>query len=423
MPSIFVPSHTGRSRPRALTGVTVFALLLVALGSGFLNAQNGNSREIPVVYETLTGKRQGVLTPVTSETRELPIGDSSVALGELIGIEFSGKIADSAASATLVLRGGGFWRGRLDLRRLTDGEQVFWNCPSLTRVLEIPLESIQRYLSAGAPGDSLESAEQDSDQLLTTDGARLSGILESLDSTGVSFDDESLGLLKIEWAKVLAFQLIALDESTEDQAATGPSVHIVARDGSSPIGTLIQLDSEEIRFRSVNDQEVRMPTDRLLRIEFPNDRVVDLTDRTPATVEEGLGKDRWFPWTWRRDRNVLGTPLTIGARTFDRGIGVHSNSLLTFSIEDGDATLSGYAGMDASSRPRDDEPEIGNARFSILVDGETVWGPHDLSWQNAPRPFSIPLKNGKTFSLKVEMGSGIHILDRANWVSTRIIRD
>ena len=59
MPSIFVPSHTGRSRPRALTGVTVFALLLVALGSGFLNAQNGNSREIPVVYETLTGKRQG----------------------------------------------------------------------------------------------------------------------------------------------------------------------------------------------------------------------------------------------------------------------------------------------------------------------------------------------------------------------------
>lgn len=410
--------------PREIRPVVLFLLAFLSLSSWTTEivGQNSELREIPVVYQTLQGKVQSTLSIITPETSSLKMGESTASLKDLVQIEFSGKVAESSASANLVLREGGSWRGRFDLRRLDGGDQIYWNSPSLTQVLEIPLESIEKYLAIGVDESELGTGSTDSDFLLTADGAKLTGILESLDMNQITFDDESLGLLKIEWSKVRAFQLVALDDETAEPGDSGISVDVVTRDGSTPKGLLLQLDTEEVRLRIDSGQEIRIPIDRILRINFANDRVVSLTDRTPIEVVEGLGEGRWFPWSWQKDRNVLGSQLTIGARSFDQGIGVHSNSLLSFKIEPGDLTLNGFAGMDASAKPRDEEPEIGNARFSILVDGKMVWGPHDISWQDAPRPFSVPLAESSKFTLKVEMGSGIHILDRANWVATQIIR-
>ena len=416
---------TSEPRPKLeIRPIALFLLTFLSLPSWTMEitAQESGLREIPVVYQTLEGKYQSTLATITPETSTLKMGEAIASLEDLVQIEFSGKVAESSASANLILREGGSWRGRFDLRRLDGGDQTYWNSPSLTQVLELPLESIEKYLANGVDEAELGEGSTDSDFLLTADGAKLTGILESLDMNQITFDDESLGLLKIEWAKVRAFQLVALDDEAADPGDNGLSIDVMTRDGSTPKGTLLKLDTEEVRLRTGSGQEIRIPVDRILRINFANDRVVSLTDRTPIEVVEGLGEGRWFPWSWQKNRNVLGSPLTIGARSFDQGIGVHSNSLLSFKVEPGDLTLNGFAGMDASAKPRDEEPEIGNARFSILVDGKVVWGPHDISWQDAPRPFSVPLAESANFTLKVEMGSGIHILDRANWVATQIIR-
>ena len=413
------PRMTMETRETALFLLAILSLLAWAPA---LSGQEPDRREIPVVYQTLQGKIQGSLSSIRPETSSLSIGDSEIPLKDLVQIEFSGKVPESSASANLILRDGGSWRGRFDLRRLDGGDQVYWNSPSLTQVLELPLELIEKYFATGIEESELGEITTDSDVLLTADGARLTGILESLEMNQVTFDDESLGLLNIEWSKIRAFQLVALDDEPRESTSGGLSIDVITREGSTPKGRLLQLDPEEARLQIGNGIEVRIPIGRILRVNFANDRVVSLTDRTPIEVIEGLGEGRWFPWSWQRNRNVLGSPLTIGARTFDRGIGVHSNSELTFKAEPGDMTLNGFAGMDASAKPKDEEPEIGNARFSILVDGNVVWGPHDISWQDAPRPFSIPLEEKKNFTLKVETGSGIHILDRANWVATQIIR-
>ncbi|MGB1809677.1 MAG: NPCBM/NEW2 domain-containing protein [Planctomycetota bacterium] len=419
-------SHlTSETRPKMeIRLIALFLLAFLSLPSwtSEIAGQESERREIPVVYQTLQGKFQSTLATITPETSTLKMGESTASLKDLVQIEFSGKVAESSAAANLVLREGGSWRGRFDLRRLDGGDQIYWNSPSLTQVLELPLESIERYLATGVDEAEIGEGSTDSDFLLTADGAKLTGILESLDMKQITFDDESLGLLKIEWPKVRAFQLVALDDEPEEPMESSLSIDVVTRDGSTPKGLLIQLDTEEARFRTGSGQEIRIPVDRILRINFANDRVVSLTDRTPIEVVEGLGEGRWFPWSWQKDLNVLGSPLTIGARSFDQGIGVHSNSLLSFKVEPGDLTLNGFAGMDASAKPKDEEPEIGNARFSILVDGKVAWGPYDISWQDAPRPFSVPLKESTIFTLRVEMGSGIHILDRANWVATQIIR-
>ena len=389
-------------------------------------------KEIPVVYETLRGKFSETLRPMTSESKVISINGQEIPIEELIELELSGKMADSSASATLYLRNGGFWRGRIDHPGLpsSDSDQdpamqetLFWNSSALVRALPVPIDAVHRYLAAGESPDILSENQADNDLLLTKDGARLEGILESFDSQSITFDDESLGMLQIEWQKVRGFQLVALDEKPAEVSQTNINVSVLTRDGSAPTGTLLEINSQEIALENSFGQEIRIPTSLVLRVGFSNARVISLTDRSPTLIDEGLGEGRWFPWKWQKDRNVLGNPLTIGSRSFNKGIGVHSNSLLTFNIEPEDKTLNGYAGMDSSSRPKDEEPEIGCARFSIWVDGVSVWGPKDISWKDAPVPFTIDLEGKKTFSLKVEMGSGIHILDRANWVSTRIFRN
>ena len=382
-------------------------------------------RELPVVYETLSGRISSMLTPISQSDQSFALEGEQTPIEDLIAIEFSGKEADSSPYATVHLRGGGFWKGRIDRRRLgsdSSDELIYWNSPSLSKALPIPIDSLESFIAAGEPANLMVSESSENDVLLTKDGARLIGILEKFGSDKITFDDESLGILQVEWAKVRGFKLVSLTDS-DPQPSESFKIHISTRDGSVPQGQLLTLNSEALSFSIADGSEVAIPIDRILKVTFQNKRVQPLADREPIKVEEGLGPDRWFPWTWQKNRNVLGNGLRIGARNFDLGIGVHSNSLLTFAIEAGDSSLSGFAGMDSSSRPKDDEPEIGCARFSILVDGDCVWGPHDLSWQDAPLPFKIDLSGKTSVSLKVEMGSGHHILDRANWVSTRIFKE
>ena len=212
--------------------ITLFLLAFLSLSSWTteITGQESELREIPAVYQPLQGKFPGILSTITPETSTLKIGDSTASLKDLVQIEFSGKVAESSASANLILREGGSWRGRFDLRRLDGGDQIYWNSPSLTQVLELPLESIEKYLATGVDESELGEGSTDSDFLLTADGAKLTGILESLDMNQITFDDESLGLLKIEWSKVRAFQLVALDDEPEEPAKSGFSIDVVTRD-------------------------------------------------------------------------------------------------------------------------------------------------------------------------------------------------
>ena len=213
------PSQPRSTMETRETALFLLAFLSLLAWAPALSGQEPDRREIPVVYQTLQGKIQGSLSSIRPETSSLSIGDSEIPLKDLVQIEFSGKVPESSASANLILRDGGSWRGRFDLRRLDGGDQVYWNSPSLTQVLELPLELIEKYFATGVEESELGETTTDSDVLLTADGARLTGILESLEMNQVTFDDESLGLLNIEWSKIRAFQLVALDDEPRRVAA------------------------------------------------------------------------------------------------------------------------------------------------------------------------------------------------------------
>jgi len=71
-----------------------------------------------------------------------------------------------------------------------------------------------------------------------------------------------------------------------------------------------------------------------------------------------------------RDRSVIGTPLTIGERKFDRGLGTHSIGQIAIASPDPIERFSAWIGVDHNDRTRGG---AGSVVFSIEADGREVF--------------------------------------------------
>ena len=378
---------------------------------------------IDVVIETVLGEIKAPHPTFSGDLPGIEVAGSTVEMRDILSIRFPSHKFHRQPREQILLRNGTLWRGQLKRDVDPSGDTIQWQSPSLPAPMRISLEDLAEYRTHQSPATPFPDPIADSDQLLTSDGALLTGILESLRVEGVLFDDPSLGPLTIPWSKLFAFRLIEIPTDRPPPTDQQLPVRVQTVAGSEIYGALLQLDPTALRLRQPDLQELAIPTSQVVQIHFELERIIPLTQRPPLKVDEGLPQSDWFPWTWRKDLNVLGQPLQIGARQFASGIGVHSRSHLTFSVEEGDRTLVGIAGIDASSRPPDEEPGIGCADFSILVDGVKKFDGGTLSWKDPGVDFRIDLKGAEKFTLRVDLGPGHHILDRANWAMIRIIRD
>jgi hypothetical protein len=375
-----------------------------------------------VEVETIDGSIRCEIPVIGAESSEISILGTIFPLRDILSIRFRPDEREAQPRDRIILRNHSRWTGKLLLDPQRPTDTVQWITPSLESPLTISLEDLVMFATSIAPAVPFPQPDPDSDQLLTREGAMLSGILEDLHQRGVRFDDPSLGSLEIPWSKVVAFRLV--DVPSENPAPLQGTIPIRIRtvDQSQIRAHLVQIDQEAATFSRSTGQQCQISLDRIIDIHFELGRVVALAQREPIAVNEGAPATTWFPWTWKKDRNVLGNPLQIGGITYEHGLGVHSRSLLTYSIEEGDQYLTGIAGMDISSRPPDDQEGIGCAEFRILIDGDERWSAGVLSWKSPASPFRIALEGAKSFTLVVDLGPGHHILDRANWAQIRVIR-
>ena len=375
-----------------------------------------------VEVETIDGSIRCEIPVIGAESSEITILGTIFPIRDILSIRFHTDAREAQPRDRIILRNQSQWTGKILLDPQRPADTVQWITPSLQSPLTISLDDPVLFATSIAPAVPFPQPDPDSDQLLTREGALLSGILEDLNQRGVRFDDPSFGSLEIPWSKVVAFRLVEVPVENPSPLEGTIPIRIRTVDQSQIRAHLVQIDQEAATFSRSTGQQCQISLDRIIDIQFELGRVVALAEREPIAVNEGAPATTWFPWTWKKDRNVLGNPLQIGGVVYERGLGVHSISRLTYSIEEGDQFLTGIAGMDISSRPPDEQDGIGCAEFRILVDGDERWSAGVLSWKSAASPFRIALKDAKSFTLVVDLGPGHHILDRANWAQIRIIR-
>ena len=144
-----------------------------------------------------------------------------------------------------------------------------------------------------------------------------------------------------------------------------------------------------------------------LNVSVASAQTVWLDQLDLSTITQGYG-------TPKSNKSIDGNTLTIAGKTFERGIGTHSESLLTI-ILDGQATLfTAFVGIDDEVKGQHPAAE-----FIINGDGKMLWSSGIMRLGDAAKPCSVRLEGVKKLELLVTDGGNGNYYDHVNWVDAR----
>lgn len=188
---------------------------------------------------------------------------------------------------------------------------------------------------------------------------------------------------------------------------------IQLRDGSSLWAAVAKLEQGRLSARLAEDAELVLPWDAVCRLDVRSSRMVFLSDLDPiGVVEEALVT---YAGPWRRDRNVVGGPLTLGKTVYEKGLGVHSRCRLTYEVGGRYDTFAAVIGLDASAAGK------GDCVFAVSADGKELLKKR-MRGTDRPAPVRLRIAAASQLTLSVEWGEDLDLADRANWCDARLLK-
>lgn len=149
-----------------------------------------------------------------------------------------------------------------------------------------------------------------------------------------------------------------------------------------------------------------------------------LGDLKTVEAEEALPGSTKFPGAYRWPHRVnaavhSGRPLRVRGREWARGLGVHSDSRLVFTLPKGSLELCGAAALD------DEAQGLGSVHFFIRGDGKVLFESGLLTGSDAPRHFRLDVAGVSRLELEVVTDPGQkdknYTLDRAAWLGLILV--
>lgn len=195
--------------------------------------------------------------------------------------------------------------------------------------------------------------------------------------------------------------------------------HLVLANGSRLSVASGRTKGNAILAKMLGGPEVQLPIDQVAGLDLRQGRAVYLSDLKPAAYQESP----WTPsltWPYVADGNVNGREIRVGRDCYDKGLGMHTASRLTYSLDGKYRHFEAVVGLDAK------DGREGVVRVRILVDGKPRdfgWD-KDLTFRDGPRSIRIDIKGAKELTLVVERGGG-GLAEKqgcVNWADARLIR-
>lgn len=135
---------------------------------------------------------------------------------------------------------------------------------------------------------------------------------------------------------------------------------------------------------------------------------VRLSDLDLSYISQGWGQAQ-------RNRSVTETPLSIGGKRFDNGIGTHAISRFILRLDRKAVNLHAFCGIDDNAKV-----DRASARFHVLGDGKELWRSPVMRWKQAPVEVNLSIKGVRRLLLTVDdAGDGIDN-DHADWADASI---
>lgn len=184
---------------------------------------------------------------------------------------------------------------------------------------------------------------------------------------------------------------------------------------------LARADAAGVELIGEGERHFTLPWAEVATLLFRGDDRLFLSEMQPEAVEEGtaLSGDELALYPWRRDRNVRDGFLVVGARTYARGLGVHSRSLLTYRVPEGYDAFCAAVGIDDEVN---ELPARGDVDIAVLVDGKPVVERSGVRGGAPTELGTLPVRAGSRLTLRVDFGHGLDLGDRVDWLHAALVR-
>lgn len=267
----------------------------------------------------------------------------------------------------------------------------------------------------------LQREARPKDVILLADGDKLEGNLKSLDAEqGATLDvggqDRQVPLAKM---RALAFNT----EFRIQPRVKGPFAHVVL-DGGGRLGlSQVRFDAGKAMLTGkplFGGPMIRVPLTSVFVLDVRQGPAVYLSD-LPGVYQSTsyLG----VSWPLVKDANVSALPMRLGQSTFDKGLGMHSPSKVTYKLDGKYSRFEALAGLDER------DGRLGRARLKVLVDGKerSLSGEpkEDASLRtrhDGPLQIRLDMRGAKELTLVVEVADFGDVQAQVNWANARLIR-
>lgn len=125
--------------------------------------------------------------------------------------------------------------------------------------------------------------------------------------------------------------------------------------------------------------------------------------------------------TLQTGQSCIETPMKIGQRVFQHGLGTHAHSEIVLHLPAGAKRFEAQAGIDNNF---DTGGTRGSAQFSVEIGGREVQRTRTLKGGEAPMPVLVDLPSGtRELTLKVDATSDGASHDQADWADACVVLD
>jgi hypothetical protein len=344
--------------------------------------------------------------------RVLPSGaaEKTIPLDSLVRLERDGYVAASTPKFTLFLRNGDRIGGEPgDLK----DELLTWMSGAAGEI-KVDLSTLLA-ISRSASPPSL-AADRKEDQVILSNHDVVRG-------TVAGFED---GKILIQSGgdtvpvPLASAESIFFATSAKGGAAPAHEWRVRLADASVFTVPALQVADGNLLFRLHGEKSADARSTELenvLSIEQINGPVSWLSDRTPR-VNQQVPFNSEVTYPARMNLNVFGKPLRVGAQIFEQGIGVHANSVLTFTLDGSYKLFRTRYAIDTTS---DVSKAVVNVR--VLLDGRVVHEEKNFKAFKMSPVLTVDLGGAKELTLEVTAAGATDTEDRLDWIEPALVRE
>lgn len=365
-----------------------------------------------VQVDTLkSGEASGALQQITAS--QVVVGEHKLPLAEVLEIRFptaSPPLASAVQPVEVILNDG----SRLAGAQVTvKGADLSLQSPDLgtIAVRKNVVKSVR--LAASDPKvdeawQKLLGRESKKDLIVVRKEDKLDflgGVAGEIDAQTVKFliDDEEVPV-KRERVYGLIFQPVEVTSKPQASLDLLGDVRLESK--------LVTLQDDKCQVVLASGVNVTVPLSQIRSMDFSAGKIRQLSQMKPSDSKfVPLFDDVGGYYDYRKDNGPLRMPISLGGKTYPKGICIHSQSRLTFRLQGDYRRLQAMIGIDDHA---DDYGVYGNVQLTISGDDKVLLKA-DVKRADVPRPIDLDVTGVRDLVIFVDFGEDQ--VDTADWLS------